>query len=84
MTQCPRHLPSGRSVTQPHPGASQMMSRPEDRRDSRPAQGVSVWGLWTKPKPGGALDSDAQLHVPGVTLASRAFIESPKDPCPYM
>lgn len=34
VTQCPRHLSSGRSVTQPHPVASQMMSRPEDRGDS--------------------------------------------------
>lgn len=70
--QCPRHLSSGRSVTQPHPVASQMMSRPEDRRDSIARPRAPQCGVSDKPKPGGVLDS--QLHLPGVTFASRTFI----------
>lgn len=72
VTQCPRHLSSGRSVTQPHPVASQMMSRPEDRGDSSPGPGHLSAGSADKPEPGGALAS--QLHLPSVTFASRTFI----------
>lgn len=81
-TQRPRHLSSERSVTQPHPAASQITSRPEDRRDSTAWPRASPRGVcgqaqaWRRPACG-CLAALARCW-----FASRAFVRISQEPLP--